>query len=228
VKKVLVLEDEEDIRSMIALNLVRQGYEPVEAGTGAEAFEQMRRNPDIQVAMLDLMLPDANGLDVCRKIRAANEHVGIIMVSALEQETDKVMALMSGADDYVVKPFTIAELMARVDSLFRRIGIRTSVDTVEVVRGPFSLNARNRTVEKNGERIKLTSVEYNILKMFIDNPGTPISREDILNTVWGRDYFGEMKIVDVNIRRLRIKIEDDPRSPEFITTVWGYGYKWGF
>jgi DNA-binding response OmpR family regulator len=228
VKKVLVLEDESSIRSFVVINLRRGGYEPIEAETGAQAFEQLRRNPDVKVALLDIMLPDIDGFEVCRRIRAADPHMGIIMLSARTQEMDKVTGLMTGADDYVTKPFSPAELTARVDALYRRVGGDDVEEAGELTRGPFKLNTRNRTLEKNGERVKLTQIEYSIIKLFMDNPGKALSREDILNSVWGRDYFGELKIVDVNIRRLRLKIEDDPTSPTFITTVWGYGYKWGF
>lgn len=227
-KKVLVLEDETSIRSFVVINLKRAGYEAIEAGTGAEAFEQLKAHPDIKVAILDIMLPDMDGFEVCRKIRAADPHIGIIMLTARTQEMDKVTGLMTGADDYVTKPFSPAELTARIDALYRRTGGTEQSDNGEIVQGPFRLNTRNRTLEKNGTRIKLTQVEYAIMKMFMDNPGKALSREDILNTVWGRDYFGELKIVDVNIRRLRIKIEDDSTNPTYITTVWGYGYKWGF
>ena len=226
-KKILVLEDETSIRSFVVINLNRAGYEVIEAGTGAEAFEQLRINPDIKVVVLDIMLPDADGFEVCRKIRAADPHIGIIMLTARTQEMDKVTGLMTGADDYVTKPFSPAELTARIDALFRRTGAGGQIEVSEIIQGPFRLNTRNRTLEKNGVRIKLTQVEYSIMKMFMDNPGKALSREDILNTVWGRDYFGELKIADVNIRRLRIKIEDDPTNPIYITTVWGYGYKWG-
>jgi len=226
-KKILVLEDEISIRSFVVINLNRAGYEVIEAGTGAEAFEQLRLHPDIKVAILDIMLPDTDGFEVCRKIRTADPYIGIIMLTARTQEMDKVTGLMTGADDYVTKPFSPAELTARIDALFRRTGGGGGADTGEIVQGPFRLNTRNRTLEKEGVRIKLTQVEYSIMKMFMDNPGKALSREDILNTVWGRDYFGELKIADVNIRRLRIKIEDDPTNPAFITTVWGYGYKWG-
>jgi DNA-binding response OmpR family regulator len=226
-KKILVLEDETSIRSFVVINLNRAGYEAIEAGTGEEAFEQLRQHPDIKVAILDIMLPDMSGLEVCRKIRAADPHIGIIMLTARTQEMDKVTGLMTGADDYVTKPFSPAELTARIDALIRRTGVTGVTDSGEIVEGPFRLNTRNRTLEKSGTRIKLTQVEYSIMKMFMDNPGKALSREDILNTVWGRDYFGELKIADVNIRRLRIKIEDDPTAPTYITTVWGYGYKWG-
>lgn len=226
-RKILVLEDETSIRSFVVINLNRAGYEVIEAGTGAEAFEQLRLHPDIKLAILDIMLPDADGFEVCRKIRAADSQIGIIMLTARTQEMDKVTGLMTGADDYVTKPFSPAELIARIDAIFRRTGAADQNDATEITQGPFRLNTRNRTLEKNGVRIKLTQVEYSIMKMFMDNPGRALSREDILNTVWGRDYFGELKIADVNIRRLRIKIEDDPTNPLYITTVWGYGYKWG-
>jgi DNA-binding response OmpR family regulator len=226
-KKILLLEDETSIRSFVVINLNRAGYEVIEAGTGAEAFEQLKMHTDVKVAILDIMLPDTDGFEVCRKIRASDPHIGIIMLTARTQEMDKVTGLMTGADDYVTKPFSPAELTARVDALFRRTGAAEGADTGELVQGPFRLNTRNRTLEKRGERIKLTQVEYSIIKMFMDSPGKALSREDILNTVWGRDYFGELKIADVNIRRLRIKIEDDPTNPTYITTVWGYGYKWG-
>ncbi len=226
-KKVLVLEDETSIRSFVVINLKRAGYDPIEAGTGAEAFERLKENPDIRVALLDIMLPDIDGFEVCRRIRASDSKMGIIMLTARTQEMDKVTGLMTGADDYVTKPFSPAELTARVDALYRRLGGGDTADSSVLVQGPFRLNTRNRTLEKNGQRIKLTQVEYSIIKMFMDNPGKALSREDILNIVWGRDYFGELKIVDVNIRRLRIKIEDDSTNPTYITTVWGYGYKWG-
>jgi DNA-binding response OmpR family regulator len=226
-KKILVLEDEISIRSFVVINLNRAGYKVIEAGTGAEAFEQLRLHPDIKVAILDIMLPDTDGFEVCRKIRTSDPNIGIVMLTARTQEMDKVTGLMTGADDYVTKPFSPAELTARIDALFRRTGASAQEEAGELVQGPFRLSINNRSLEKEGERIKLTQVEYSIMKMFMDNPGKALSREDILNTVWGRDYFGELKIADVNIRRLRIKIEDDPTNPVYITTVWGYGYKWG-
>ena len=227
-KKILVLEDESSIRSFVVINLRRSGYEPIEAASGEEAFEQLKKNPDIKVALLDIMLPDTDGFEVCRRIRATDSKMGIIMLTARTQEMDKVTGLMTGADDYVTKPFSSAELTARIDALYRRVGGEEGEDTGEIVRGIFKLNTRNRTLEKNGERIRLTQVEYSIVKLFMDNPGKALSREEILSAVWGRNYVGELKIVDVNIRRLRIKVEDDPTSPSYITTVWGYGYKWGF
>ena len=226
-KKILVLEDEANIRSFVVINLNRAGYETIEAGTGEEALEQLRLNPDVRVALLDIMLPDMDGFEVCRRIRAGTSKIGIIMLTARTQEMDKVTGFMTGADDYVTKPFSPAELTARIDALYRRIG-GDMMDDGEIQQPPFVLNTRKRTLEKNGQRIKLTQVEYAIMKMFMENPGKALSREEILKFVWGENYLGELKIVDVNIRRLRVKIEDEPTSPAFITTIWGYGYKWEF
>ena len=227
-KKVLILEDEASIRGFIEINLSRAGYTVVEAESGEEALEKLRENPDVRVALLDIMLPGIDGFEVCRRIRATNTKIGIIMLTARAQEMDKVTGLMTGADDYVTKPFSPAELTARVDALFRRTGGEELAAAGEIRQAPFLLNTRNRTLEKNGVRIKLTQVEYSIMKTFMENPGKALSREEILDMVWGRDYFGELKIVDVNIRRLRLKIEDNVQNPTYITTVWGYGYKWGF
>ena len=226
-KKVLILEDEVNIRSFVVINLKRAGYEVIEAGAGREALERLAENPDIGVAILDIMLPDIDGFEVCSQIRASNKQIGIIMLTARTQEMDKVTGLMTGADDYVTKPFSPAELTARIDALYRRLGGGNSAAAEMLSQGPFVMNTRNHTLEKAGERVRLTQVEYSIMKLFMQNPGRALSREDILSAVWGRDYEGELKIVDVNIRRLRIKIEDDTANPTYITTVWGFGYKWG-
>ena len=226
-RKVLILEDEVNIRSFVVINLKRAGYDTIEAGTGEDALERLRENPDIGVAILDIMLPDIDGFEVCRRIRANNKQIGIIMLTARTQEMDKITGLMTGADDYVTKPFSPAELTARIDALYRRMGSDGVVDSEILSQGPFSMNTRNHTLEKAGTRVRLTQVEYSILKLFMQNPGRALSREEILSSVWGREYEGELKIVDVNIRRLRIKIEDDTANPTYITTVWGFGYKWG-
>ena len=227
-KKILVLEDEANIRSFVVINLRRSGYEPIEAENGEMALEKLKVNPDICMALLDVMLPDIDGFEVCRRIRATGSKMGIIMLTAKSQEIDKVTGLMTGADDYVTKPFSPAELTARVDALVRRLGVDDDEkSSTEISSGPFLLNTRNRTLEKNGQRLKLTQIEYLLMKLFMENPGKALSREEILDTVWGHDYFGELKIVDVNIRRLRLKIEDNATNPTFITTIWGFGYKWG-
>ena len=225
-KKVLILEDEENIRSFVVLNLQRAGYETVEAGTGQQALDRVAENPDIGVAILDIMLPDMDGFEVCRRIRAVNKHMGIMMLTARVQEMDKITGLMTGADDYVTKPFSLAELTARVDALFRRVGGEKFTEPENIISGPFVLNTRAHTLEKNGKPIRLTQVEYAIVKLFMTNAGRSLSREEILTHVWGEDYEGELKIVDVNMRRIRIKLEDDATNPKYMTTVWGFGYKW--
>ena len=226
-RKILVLEDEENIRSFVVINLKRAGYQTIEAATGEDALVALKENPDVKVALLDVMLPGIDGFEVCRRIRAMDNKIGIIMLTARAPEMDKVTGLMTGADDYVTKPFSPAELTARVDALYRRTGGDEEIASPDEINDPpFLLNTRNRTLEKNGRLVKLTPAEYSILKLFMENPGKALSREEILDVVWGKDYFGELKIVDVNIRRLRIKIEDNPQKPTFVNTVWGYGYKW--
>ena len=227
-KKVLIMEDEVNIRSFVFINLKRAGYDVLEAGNGQESLDLIAENPDVGVTILDIMVPgDMDGFEVCRRIRATNKQMGVIMLTARTQEMDKVTGLMTGADDYVTKPFSPAELTARIDALFRRIGGDSAAGSELLAQGPFVMNTRNHTLEKHGNRIRLTQVEYSIMKLFMQNPGRALSREDILGAVWGKDYDGELKIVDVNIRRLRIKIEDDTSNPSYITTVWGFGYKWG-
>ena len=228
-KKILVLEDEPNIRSFVVINLRRNGYQPIEAENGMQALEKLEENPDISLALLDVMLPDIDGFEVCRRIRASGSKIGIIMLTAKSQEIDKVTGLMTGADDYVTKPFSPAELTARVDALVRRLGDEASdKPSFEITSGPFILNTRNRTLEKDCKRLKLTQIEYQLMKLFMEIPGKAMSRDDILRAVWGDNFSGELKTVDVNIRRLRIKIEADPTEPEYLTTVWGFGYKWGY
>ena len=224
--KILYAEDENDLREVVAAYLEYQGYTVEAVSNGQEAVEKARSN-EYDAMVLDVMMPVMDGWETCREIRSYSK-VPIIMLTARAQEMDKVTGLMTGADDYVTKPFSPAELTARVDALFRRTGGEELAAAGEIRQAPFLLNTRNRTLEKNGVRIKLTQVEYSIMKTFMENPGKALSREEILDMVWGRDYFGELKIVDVNIRRLRLKIEDNVQNPVYITTVWGYGYKWGF
>lgn len=225
-RKILVLEDEESIRSFVVLNLKRAGYEIIEAGSGEEALEKYAENSDIAVAVLDVMLPGIDGYEVCRTIRAKGYTGGVIMLTARVQESDKVTGLMTGADDYVTKPFSVVELTARVDALFRRVSGSPFADDDTIKSGPFKLNLRAREVLKNGAKVELTQIEYGILKTFMQNVGKALSRDDLLELVWGHHYVGELKIVDVNIRRLRIKIEDDPANPLYIKTVRGFGYMW--
>ena len=226
-RKVLVVEDEASIRELIALNLQMAGWEVLEAENGERGLRRLKEEGPCDAAVLDVMLPGIDGFSLCESIRRDDQNIGIIILSAKGLEEDKIRGLSIGADDYMTKPFSPAELTARIDALYRRIDSDGSSNQIELKHGPFVLNTRNRTLDKDGRRIKLTQVEYAIVKLFMQNPGRALSREDILAAVWGRDYDGELKIVDVNIRRLRIKIEDDTASPTYITTVWGFGYKWG-
>lgn len=230
-KKILVVEDEAAIREFVVINLKRAGYETVEAETGEEAIDIFFNNDDFQVVLLDIMMPGIDGLSVCKQIRAKNATVGIIMLTAKSQEMDKVSALMMGADDYMTKPFSPTELVARVDSLNRRVEMlesksKNSVVSDEIVIGDFKLNLRRRTLVKRGIEIELTPVEFQIVEYLFSAAGQPVDRLDILKRVWGESFIGEEKIVDVNIRRLRMKIEDDPSEPRYVVTVWGRGYKW--
>lgn len=228
-KTILVVEDEQAIREFVIINLKRSGYQVMEAGTGEDALEIYHAHADeIKVVLLDIMMPGMDGFAVCKKLREKSKTVGIIMLTARTQELDKVGGLMLGADDYVTKPFSPSELVARVDALYRRLSLEPGEvsDENEIASGEFVLNIKSRTFYRSGQPIELTQMEYQIIKYFLENPETALSRGDILNHVWGEDYFGELKIVDVNIRRLRMKVEEDPSNPRHILTVWGFGYKW--
>ena len=230
-KKILVCEDEAAIRDFVVINLRRAGYEVVEADCGEMALQKYEENGgDFDVAILDIMMPGIDGLQVCKDLRNKNSGIGIIMLSARTQEMDKVTGLMLGADDYITKPFSPSELTARVDALYRRVALaeqRAENNFKEELKsGIFTLNLRNRALMKNGKMIELTQVEFQIMEYFFSNPGVALDRTDILNHVWGEAYVGEEKIVDVNIRRLRMKVEDEPSNPKYIVTVWGLGYKW--
>ena len=231
-KKVLVAEDEESIREFIVINLTRSGYIVQQAENGAVALDKFSQvDNGFDVAIRDILMPELDGLSVCKELRKRSSDLGIIMLSAKTQEMDKVTGLMYGADDYVTKPFSPSELMARVDAVYRRVemtrGFRKNDTTGDsIVLDEFELNLRNRTLSKNGEMIELTQVEFQIIEYFFKNPNAALSRTDILKTVWGANYFGDEKIVDVNIRRLRMKIEDNPSSPTRLVTIWGLGYKW--
>lgn len=230
-KKILVCEDEAAIRDFVVINLRRAGYEVVEADCGEMALQKYEESGgDFDVAILDIMMPGIDGLQVCKELRNKNSGIGIIMLSARTQEMDKVTGLMLGADDYITKPFSPSELTARVDALYRRVALaeqRAENNFKEELKsGIFTLNLRNRALMKNGKMIELTQVEFQIMEYFFSNPGVALDRTDILNHVWGEAYVGEEKIVDVNIRRLRMKVEDEPSNPKFIVTVWGLGYKW--
>lgn len=231
-KTILVAEDEQAIREFVVINLKRAGYNTLEASNGEEALKIYdTEGADVDVAVLDIMMPGAyDGLAVCKELRRRSGSIGIIMLTAKTQEMDKVSGLMMGADDYVTKPFSPSELVARVDAVYRRVALEQTHGggnfSEELQSGEFILNLRNRTLLKNGKPIELTQVEFQIMEYFFSNPGTALGRTEILRHVWGEAYYGEEKIVDVNIRRLRMKVEDEPSNPKHIVTVWGLGYKW--
>ena len=232
-KRVLLVEDEASIREMVALNLKMAGWEVVEAPSAERALELMHGGERCDVALLDIMLPGMDGLSLCETIRRDDSDIGIIIVSAKGQESDKIRGLSIGADDYITKPFSVSELIARLEALTRRIhrGSGGSVpkpaeEPEQLVSGPFVLDEKSRILYKSGTPIDLTQVEFQIMELFFRNPATALVREKILEGVWGKNYFGDVKIVDVNIRRLRMKIEDERSSPQHIMTVWGYGYRW--
>lgn len=224
-EKILVLEDEIGIRSFVSINLKREGYEIIEAGSGSEAIEQLSNHPDISIALLDVMLPDMSGIEICKFIRQQFDQIGVIMLTAKGQEEDKLEGFISGADDYIVKPFSIKELLVRVSALIRRVKKDDNkLKSNEIISDPFVLNIDKRKLYKNGLEIELTPTEFSIVKYLMVNTKKSLSRDQILNEVWGSNYLYDFKIVDVNIRRIRNKIEDDPSKPKYIQTVWGYGY----
>ena len=224
-EKILVLEDEIGIRSFVSINLKREGYEIIEAGSGQEAIEQLSNHPDISIALLDVMLPDMSGIEICKFIRQQFDQIGVIMLTAKGQEEDKLEGFISGADDYMVKPFSIKELLVRVSALIRRVKKdENKFKSNEIISDPFILNIDKRKLYKNGIEIELTPTEFSIVKYLMVNTKKSLSRDQILSEVWGSNYLYDFKIVDVNIRRIRNKIEDDPSKPKYIQTVWGYGY----
>ncbi len=230
-KRILIVEDEVAIREFEAINLKRVGYTVEEAGCGEDALELYDNDPEgFDIALLDISMPGMDGFTLCKELRQRSDSLGIIMLTARTQEMDKISGLMLGADDYITKPFSPTELLARVDSLYRRVEMNKSktsrVLNEAITLGEFTLNLRKRSLQKNGVNIELTQVEFQMIEYFFNNPDVMLERNDILNRVWGSNYFGEEKIVDVNIRRIRKKIEDDPSNPKHLLTVWGAGYKW--
>ncbi len=230
-KRILIVEDEAAIREFEAINLKRVGYSVIEAGSGEEALEIYETDTEgIDIALLDISMPGMDGFTLCKELRKRSDTLGIIMLTARTQEMDKISGLMLGADDYITKPFSPTELLARVDSLYRRVEMhlakQVAIPSDDITLGDFTLNLRRRTLLKAGVNIELTQVEFQMIEYFFNHPDTALDRTDILNRVWGSNYFGEEKIVDVNIRRLRKKIEDNPSDPKRLVTVWGMGYKW--
>ncbi|EYE87818.1 PhoP family transcriptional regulator [Fervidicella metallireducens AeB] len=221
--RILIVEDEDYIRKFIKINLERENFEVIEASSGEEALEKIRKI-NLDVAVLDVMLPGIDGFQVCKTLREKDDKTGIIMLTARGQDIDKINGLKSGADDYLVKPFNPLELILRIKAILRRM--EKTKDISEIINyGIFKLDGYSKKIFKNNSEIEMTPTEYSIMELFINNPGKAFSRDDILNNVWGYDFVGDAKIVDVNIRRIRTKIEDDPAAPVYIETVWGVGYR---
>ncbi|HZJ83412.1 MAG TPA: response regulator transcription factor [Clostridia bacterium] len=225
-RKVLIVDDESSIRSFIKIGFERSGFQIIEAETGEDGISLARENnPDIVI--LDVMLPGIDGFEVCTALRSEFPNMGIIMLTARSLDMDRIMGLEQGADDYVVKPFNPLELVLRAEALMRRInGDQDIEDGNSLYDGPFEIDTYSQKFYKDDTLIDLTPKEYQIISLFIQNPGKLFSRNALIDTVWGEDFIGDFKIIDVNIRRLRKKIEDDPSYPKFIETVWGTGYRW--
>ncbi|WP_028828990.1 response regulator transcription factor [Proteocatella sphenisci] len=233
--KILIVEDEYAIRSFITLNFKREGalgfkndfFEVFEAESGEEAIRIFEENEDIRLVLLDVMLPGIDGFEVLKYLREKSDEIGIIMLTARTHEQDKVMGLEYGADDYISKPFSPAELIARVRSLIRRLSLANSDENEKYIKsGIFKIDIEDRKYFKGKEEIELTPKEFEILELFMKNKGKSLSRDHILNEIWGKNYFGDLKVVDVNMRRIRKKIEEDPANPLYLKTVWGFGYRW--
>ena len=231
-RRILICEDEDAIRELLVINLTRAGYEAMGAASGEDAMEIFHReNGKFDVALLDVMLPGIDGFEVLRRLRAQSQTLGIIMLTAKTQEIDRINGLMTGADDYVTKPFSPSELIARIDALCRRITAAEKASSLKnsaklLKNGPFEIDLNSRVLYKNGCEIELTGVEFQIMELFFKNADTALKRSEILKAVWDERFKGQEKIVDVNIRRIRMKIEDEPSNPQYIQTVWGFGYKW--
>lgn len=225
-ESILIVEDEDSIRKFVKINLERAGYSVMEADNGEDGIKIVR-NKDIDIVVLDIMLPGIDGFEVCKILREEFPTIGVIMLTAKSQDIDKIMGLEYGTDDYMTKPFNPMELVLRVKSLIRRMeGPKSDEDNRILTHKPFKIDVYSRKFYKENVEMELTPTEYSIVKLFMENPGKAFKRDEILNIIWGYDFVGDSKIVDVNIRRLRSKVEEDPSNPYFIETVWGLGYRW--
>lgn len=224
-RKILLIEDESHIRKFINISLKREGFHVIEADTGEKGIEEAgKESPDIVI--LDIMLPGIDGYEVCKFLKKNYPEMGIIMLTARAQDGDKILGLENGADHYIVKPFNPLELIAIVKSLLRRMHIGDNLRRKEIFSGEFKLDLTSKTLFKNGKEIELTPKEYLLMKLFMEYPRKAFTRDELLDMVWGYNYIGENKIIDVNIRRIRSKIEENPSKPQYIETLWGTGYKW--
>lgn len=223
---IYAVEDEAHIQQLIKYNLEANGYHVVTFESGESLFNELENtSPDMFI--LDIMLPGIDGLEVCRRLRqdVRFKNIPVIMLTAKGEEFDRVLGLELGADDYIAKPFSVRELVARVKAMFRRIGNTISTDQEIIKFGDITIDTSRREVYKNGRQLEMTLKEFELLKLLVLNRGKVLSREMLLEKIWGFDYYGETRTVDVHIRYLRQKIEDDDSNPEYIETVRGIGYR---
>ena len=222
--KILLVEDEASIRGFLKINLKRNNFEVLETDNGEEGLRvALLERP--KIVILDVMLPGIDGFEVCRILREKISDIGIIMLTAKGQDMDKIIGLEYGADDYIVKPFNPMEVILRIKAVLRRMG--KNEDESEMIKvGPFKIDLYSQKVSKNDIELDLTPKEYLLMKLFLENPKKAFTRDELLNILWGKNYFGDLKIIDVNIRRLRAKIEDNSSAPKYIETIWGTGYRW--
>ena len=221
--KILLIEDEASIRGFLKINLKRNNFEVIEADNGEDGLQlALTENP--KIVILDVMLPGIDGFEVCKQLRQRLKDIGIIMLTAKGQDMDKIIGLEYGADDYIVKPFNPMEVILRIKAILRRMVKNDDNELIEF--GPFNIDLYSQKVSKNGDELDLTPKEYMLMKLFLENPHKAFTRDELLNILWGKNYFGDLKIIDVNIRRLRAKIEDNPSEPKYIETIWGTGYRW--
>ena len=225
--RLLVAEDEKDMNRLITRALEKEGYGVDSCFDGEEAMDYLE-SAEYDGVILDIMMPKMDGHQVLKKLRARGSDLPVLFLTARDSIADRVAGLDLGADDYVTKPFSPSELVARVDAIYRRVCMSENTAHMPKVieSGCFRLDQKSRTVSKNGEVIDLTQVEYQIMELFLKNQNVALDRNQILTEIWGDNYYGDIKIVDVNIRRLRMKVEEEPSNPKYIYTVWGYGYKW--
>jgi DNA-binding response OmpR family regulator len=223
--KILLVEDEDSIRGFLKINLERNGFTVIEATTGEEGLRTaFIEKPEL--AILDVMLPGIDGFQVCAQLRSKFEKMGILILTAKGQDLDKIMGLEYGADDYIVKPFNPLEVVLRVKAIVRRLNLDNTAKENKLKSGQFTIDLYSQKLLKDGQEVDVTPKEYMLMKMFMENPDKAFSRDDLLNLVWGENFYGDTKIIDVNIRRLRNKIEEDSSTPKHIETVWGIGYRW--
>ncbi len=221
-KRILLVDDEPLMIKGLKRTLEQDGYETDSAADGEEALRKLAAG-SYDLVLLDVMLPKLSGIEVCQTVRETSD-VPIIMLTAKGEDMDKILGLELGADDYMTKPFNILEVKARIKTILRRVGAVREAPKLEMSAGELSINIGSRSVTARGASVNLTMKEFDLLQLFMKNPGKVYGRDELLETVWGSDYIGDFRTVDVHIRRLREKIERDPANPEYILTKWGVGY----